>query len=88
MHSPKIHDLDYAGRVARSFAKQGIMTLLAYYRRNARDACVREQWVGCGVIARAGLRIDPGDPTLLALDVAAGQGERGEAAKIPALPPE
>jgi hypothetical protein len=35
------------------------------------------------VIARAGLRIDQGDPTLLALDVAAGQGERGEEAKIP-----
>ena len=39
-------------------------------------------------VARAGLRIDAGDPTLLALDVAAGQGERGEEPKIPALPPE
>jgi uncharacterized protein (TIGR00369 family) len=28
MHSPKIHDLDYAARVARSFAKQGIMTTI------------------------------------------------------------
>jgi hypothetical protein len=69
-------------------AKKGIAALLAYYRSNAREACLRGQWVGCGVIARAGLRIDPGDPTLLALDVAAGQGERGEQAKIPALPPE
>jgi serine/threonine protein kinase len=69
-------------------AQKGIRALLDYYRRNAREACVKEQWVGCGVIARAGLRIDPGDPTLLALDVAAGQGERGEVAKIPALPPE
>ena len=34
------------------------------------------------------LRIDPGDPTLLALDVAAGQGERGEQANVPALPAE
>jgi hypothetical protein len=69
-------------------AKKGIHALLAYYRKNAHEACVKSQWVGCGVIARAGLRIDQGDPTLLALDVAAGQGERGEAAKIPALPPE
>ena len=69
-------------------AQKGIRTLLDYYRRNAREACVKGQYVGCGVIARAGLRIDPGDPTLLALDVAAGQGERGEAPKIPALPPE
>jgi len=69
-------------------AQQGIRTLLSYYRKNAREACTRGQWVGCGVIARAGLRIDQGDPTLLALDVAAGQGERGEEAKIPPLPPE
>jgi len=69
-------------------AQQGIRALLSYYRKNAREACLKEQWVGCGVIARAGLRIDAGDPTLLALDVAAGQGERGETAKIPALPPE
>ncbi|MEO8162094.1 MAG: hypothetical protein ABI588_11810 [Arenimonas sp.] len=69
-------------------AKQGIGTLRAYYQRNARDACLKAQWVGCGVIARAGLRIDAGDPTLLALDVASGQGERGEEAKIPALPPK
>jgi hypothetical protein len=69
-------------------ARQGIHALLAYYRKNAREACLRAQWVGCGVIARAGMRIDQGDPTLLALDVAAGQGERGEEAKIPALPPE
>jgi serine/threonine protein kinase len=69
-------------------AQQGIRALLVYYRRNAHEACSKAQWVGCGVIARAGLRIDQGDPTLLALDVAAGQGERGEEAKIPALPPE
>ena len=69
-------------------AQKGIHALLAYYRRNAREACLKEQWVGCGVIARAGLRIDQGDPTLLALDIAAGQGERGEAAKIPPLPAE
>jgi hypothetical protein len=69
-------------------AQKGIRALLAYYRRNAREACSRGQWVGCGVIARAGLRIDQSDPTLLALDVAAGQGERGEEAKIPPLPPE
>ena len=69
-------------------AQRGIRALLAYYRKNAREACMKGQWVGCGVIARAGLRIDAGDPTLLALDVAAGQGERGEEAKIPALPAE
>jgi hypothetical protein len=69
-------------------AKKGIAALLKYYRSNARDACLKAQWVGCGIIARAGLRIDAGDPTLLALDVAAGQGERGEEAKIPPLPAE
>ena len=69
-------------------AKKGITALLGYYRRNAREACLKGQWVGCGDIARAGLRIDAQDATLLALDVAAGQGERGEPAKIPALPPE
>jgi hypothetical protein len=67
-------------------AKKGIHALLVYYRANAHAACSKGQWVGCGVIARAGLRIDQGDPTLLALDVAAGQGERGEQAKIPPLP--
>jgi serine/threonine protein kinase len=67
-------------------AKKGIHALLSYYRRNAHEACTKGQWVGCGVIARAGLRIDQGDPTLLQLDIAAGQGERGEEAKIPALP--
>ena len=69
-------------------AQKGIRALLSYYRKNAREACVKGQFVGCGVIARAGLRIDQGDPTLLALDVAAGQGERGETPKIPALPAE
>ena len=69
-------------------AKKGIHALLDYYRKNAREACLKGQWIGCGVIARAGLRIDQGDPTLLALDVAAGQGERGEEAKVPALPAE
>jgi hypothetical protein len=62
--------------------------LLSFYRKNAREACVKGQFVGCGVLARAGLRVDQGDPTLLALDVAAGQGERGETPKIPALPAE
>jgi len=69
-------------------AQKGIRALLAFYRKNAREACVKGQFVGCGVLARAGLRIDQGDPTLLALDIAAGQGERGETPKIPALPPE
>jgi serine/threonine protein kinase len=73
---------------ANARAQKGIHALLSYYRRNAREACVKEQFVGCGVIARAGLRIDPGDPTLLALDVAAGQGERGETPRIPVLPAE
>ncbi len=77
-----------AAQPGNTRARAGIARLLHYYRSNAREACLKEQWVGCGVIARAGLRIDQGDPTLLALDVAAGQGERGEAAKIPALPPE
>ena len=67
-------------------AKKGIHALLVYYRQNAREACLKGQWIGCGVIARAGLRVDQGDPTLLALDVAAGQGDRGETAKIPDLP--
>jgi serine/threonine-protein kinase PpkA len=69
-------------------AQKGIRALLAFYRKNAREACVKGQFVGCGVLARAGLRIDQGDPTLLALDVAAGQGDRGETPKIPALPAE
>jgi hypothetical protein len=69
-------------------AQKGIRALLGYYRRNAREACVKEQWVGCGVIARAGLRIDPGHPPVRALEVAGGLGARGEVAKIPALPPE
>jgi hypothetical protein len=69
-------------------AQKGIRALLAFYRKNAREACVKGQFVGCGVLARAGLRIDQGDPTLLALDIAAGQGERGETPKIPALPAE
>ena len=69
-------------------AQKGIRAMLAYYRAKSHEACTKGQYVGCGIIARAGLRVDPGDPTLLALDVAAGQGERGEEAKIPALPPE
>jgi serine/threonine protein kinase len=69
-------------------AQKGIRALLSFYRKNAREACVKGQFVGCGVLARAGLRVDQGDPTLLALDVAAGQGERGETPKIPALPAE
>ena len=75
-----------AAQPGNARAQKGIRALLSYYRKNAREACVKGQWVGCGVIARAGLRIDAGDPTLLALDVAAGQGERGEEAKIPTLP--
>jgi serine/threonine protein kinase len=77
-----------AAQPGNARAQQGIRALLSYYRQNAREACAKGQWVGCGVIARAGLRIDAGDPTLLALDVAAGQGERGEEAKLPPLPAE
>jgi serine/threonine-protein kinase PpkA len=69
-------------------AGKGVRALLAFYRQNAREACMKGQFVGCGVLARAGLRVDPGDPTLLQLDVAAGQGDRGETPKIPALPPD
>ena len=42
--------------------------------------------MGCGVIARAGMRVDPSDPTLVQLNVAAEQGERGETADVPKLP--
>ncbi len=67
-------------------AKKGIATLRAYYRSQAHRLCVLERWVQCGLIARDGLRIDPADPTLVQLNVAAEQGERGEKANVPALP--
>jgi serine/threonine protein kinase len=69
-------------------AKKGIAALLAYYRQNAHTACEKGQWVGCGIIARAGMRIDAADPTLVRLNVAAEQGERGETPDIPKLPPQ
>ena len=69
-------------------ASKGIAALLTYYRRNAHEACTQGKWVACGVIARAGMRIDPADPILVQLNVAAEQGERGEAADVPKLPPD
>jgi hypothetical protein len=69
-------------------AHKGIRALIAFYRKNAREACVKGQFVGCGVLARAGLRVDAGDPTLLQLDAASGQADRGETPRIPDLPPE
>jgi serine/threonine-protein kinase PpkA len=69
-------------------AQKGIRRLLAFYRKNAREACLKGQFVGCGVLARAGLRVDAGDPTLLQLDTASGQADRGETPRIPDLPPE
>jgi hypothetical protein len=69
-------------------ARKGIHSLLAFYRKNAHEACVKGQFVGCGVLARAGLRVDAGDPTLLQLDTASGQADRGETPRIPDLPAE
>lgn len=67
-------------------ATQGVAALISYYRSKSHEACTKSQWVGCGFIARAGMRIDPADRILLQLNVAAEQGERGETADIPALP--
>ena len=69
-------------------ARKGIAALVSYYRRNARLLCVQERWVSCGSIARVGLQIDPADDTLVRLNAAAGQGERGETPSIPPLPAE
>jgi hypothetical protein len=69
-------------------AKKGIAALVSYYRRNAHKLCMNESWVFCGNIARTGLQIDPADETLVKLNVAAEQGQRGETPSIPPLPAE
>jgi hypothetical protein len=69
-------------------AKKGVASLIAFYRRSAHQLCVGEKWIPCGSIARVGLQIDPADDTLVKLNAASEQGQRGETPKIPPLPAE
>lgn len=67
-------------------AKGGIAALVSFYRGYAHQACVGGQFGGCANLANTALKIDPSDPTLVALRAAAEQGERGETPNIPPLP--
>ena len=69
-------------------AKRGIAALVSYYRRYAHLACEKGQWGNCAVIAHLGLQIDPADDTLVRINAAAEQGQRGEQPNLPKLPAE
>ncbi|KFN50401.1 serine/threonine-protein kinase [Arenimonas composti] len=68
-------------------ARAGIAALVAFYRRNAYEACERTLWSACGQLARKGLDIDAADEYLLQLVDIAGRGDRGEAPALPPAPP-
>jgi serine/threonine protein kinase len=67
-------------------ARKGIAALVAFYRSSAHQLCAGEKWIPCANIARTGLQIDPGDDTLVKLNAAAEQGQRGETPRVPPLP--
>ena len=67
-------------------AKNGIASLVAYYRGYSHMACEREQWGSCRIVAQVGLQIDPADEILVKINTAAEQGQRGEKPNLPALP--
>ncbi len=68
-------------------AKAGIADIVAFYRRNAYQACERGSWVPCGFLVRKGLAVDAGDEYLLQLRDAAVAGEGGGSPTLPAAPP-
>jgi serine/threonine-protein kinase PpkA len=70
---------------ANARAKTGIAAIVAYYRDMSYQLCEQQLWTPCGVTARNGLAIEPGDETLIKLNEAAGLGEAGEK---PTLPPK
>lgn len=66
-------------------ATAGVAAIGSFYRDKAYELCSLELWTPCGVTARNGLAIEPGDETLIKLNEAAGLGEAGEK---PTLPPK
>ena len=74
-----------AGDSANARANAGIAAIVAYYRSMSYQLCAQEMWTPCGITARNGLSIQPGDETLIKLNEAAGLGEAGEK---PSLPPK
>lgn len=69
-------------------AHAGIADIVAFYRGFAFQACEKERWVQCGVLARAGLAVDGGDSYLLQLQDAVATAESGQAPTLPAAPPQ
>ncbi len=66
-------------------AQAGVSAIVAYFRDKSHELCTLELWTPCGITARNGLAIAPGDATLIKLNEAAALGESGEK---PTLPPK
>jgi len=69
---------------ANARALKGIQDIADYYADGAFKLCEKEIYVGCGVIVRQGLAVEPNHPMLKKLEDVARAGEAGEKVTMPA----